>query len=105
MTINYPNGTTLKATLLMHGNDTLRATVPGDDDVRTFTLANGTWISGECEPVTIEFAWHRREPAHVPNETECICPMDLAARLITALRAGTRRDRLIERHVACVFAC
>jgi hypothetical protein len=105
MTINYPDGTTLKALLLMHGNDTLQAAVPGDDDARTFTIANGTWITEECEPVTIEFAWQRREKAQVPNETECVCPTDLASRLISALHAGTKGDRLIEKHVVCVFSC
>ena len=82
---------------MSRGNDTLRATVPGDEDVRTFTLINGAWISEECEPVHIEFAWQRREPAHVPNETECVCSKELAAHLLSALRAGSRGDDWIEK--------
>ena len=97
MKITYPDGTILKGMLVSRGNDTLRAAVPGDDDARTFTVVNGVWNSEEREPVQIEFAWQRREPARVPNETECVCSKDLAARLISALRAGTRGDDWVEK--------
>ena len=93
MTINYPDGTILNAVLLLHGDDTVRATVPGEDDVRTFTLANGGWISEKSEPVHIEFAWQRREQIHIPSEMECVCPTDLASRLISALRTGSDRSK------------
>jgi hypothetical protein len=90
MTIHYPNGTLLNALLLSRENHILRATVPGDDDVRTFILINGaSWISEELDPVTIEFAWQRGEQARVPSETECVCSQELASSLISVLRAGT----------------
>jgi hypothetical protein len=96
MTIKYPNGTVLNALLLSRANDTLRVTVPGDDDVRTFTLIREAWISEKSEPVTIEFAWQRREAVAVTNETECVCSKELASRLISMLLAEPKVDDLIE---------
>ena len=98
MTIKYPDGTALNALLLSRANDTLRVTVPGDDDVRTFTLIREAWISEKCEPVTIEFAWQRREAVAVTNETECVCSKELASRLISMLLAGTERRRFDREH-------
>jgi len=96
MTIRYPDETVLKALLLARGNDTLRVTVRGDDDVRTFTLIKGTWISEECEAVKIEVAWQPCEEVEVLNETECVCSKELTSRLMSMLLAGTEGDDLLE---------
>jgi hypothetical protein len=96
MTISYPDETVLKALLLARGNDTLQVTVRGDDDVRTFTLIKGTWISEECEPVKIEAGRHPCEGVEVPNETECVCSKELSSRLMSMLLAGTEGDDLLE---------
>ncbi len=96
MTINYPDGTVLEAVLLSRESETLRAAVPGDDDVRTFKLIRGAWISEKCEPVKIEFAWQRCEETRVPTETECVCSKELAARLSSLVLVGTEADDLIE---------
>jgi hypothetical protein len=96
MTIKYSDGTVLNALLLARGNDTLQVTVPGDDDARTFTLISGTWISEECEPVKIEFAWQRGEGADVLNETNCVGSKERASRLISMLLAGTEGDDLVD---------
>ena len=96
MIIRYPDGTALNALLLSRANDTLRVTVPGDDDVRTFTLIRDAWISEKCEPVAIEFAWHCREAVAVTNETECVCSKELASRLISIFLADPKVDDLIE---------
>jgi hypothetical protein len=90
MTIKYPDGTVLNALPLSRASDTLRVSVPGDDDVRTFTYVRDVWISEECQPVRIEFAWQRREVVDVPNETECVCSKELARRLISKLLADPR---------------
>jgi hypothetical protein len=97
MIIKYPDGTTLNALLLSRGNDTLRVTVPGADDVRTFTLMREAWISEAYEPVKIEFEWPRRGVAQVTNETECVCSRELASRLISLLLAEPKVDDLIEK--------
>jgi hypothetical protein len=96
MTITYSNGTVLEAIVLAHEEEALRVAVAGDSDVRTFRRIHGVWISEECEPVAVEFAWERLGAANVPDEAECICPKKLAARLISMLRAGTDEDDVLE---------
>jgi hypothetical protein len=96
MTITYRNGTVLDAVLLSRGPDTLCAAVRGEEDARTFTLAGGTWVSEECEPVRIEFAWERRNDIQVPSEADCICSKERASRLISMLLVGSNGDDLIE---------
>ena len=71
--------------------------------MRTFTLIREAWISEKCEPVTIEFAWHRRGLVDVTNETECVCSRELASRLISMLLAEPKVDDLIE-NMPYVFA-
>ena len=92
MTITYSNGTVLEAIVLAHEEEGLRVAVAGDGDVRTFRRIHGVWISEECEPVTVEFAWERHGTANVPDEADCICPKKLASRLISMLLAGTDKD-------------
>src|SRR5437764_11452084 len=79
MTITYPNGMAFEAVLMACGNDILCAGVPGDDDVHLFTLVSGRWISGGGNPVKIELAGQRQAKAEVSNDTECVCPKQLAA--------------------------
>jgi hypothetical protein len=45
--------------------------------------------------VTIEFEWQRRVAVHVPAVDDCICPKELAVRLISALlwRRHGRSDK------------
>ena len=88
MTITYPNGAVLHAIVLTREEQRIRAIAPGHDDVLAFTSIRGTWITEDLEPVTIESDWQRREPPTVPAPDECICPKDLAARLIRTLFAG-----------------
>ena len=88
MMITYPDGTVVEALLVSRGDTTLRAAVPGDDELRVFSLMDGTWISENSELVEIEFAWQRGGNAHVPSESECVCPPELASRLIAMLVDG-----------------
>jgi hypothetical protein len=96
MTIQYASGDIFEAVLLSRTSDTLRAAMPGEDDVKTFTLINGAWISEECEPVRIEIAWERCEEARVPDEAECVCSQELASRLTSMLLVGTDAGDLVE---------
>jgi len=96
MTIQYANGIIFEAVLLSRGSDTLRVAMPGEDDVRTFTLNNDAWISEDCEPVRIEFAWERCGEAHVPDEAECVCSTELVSRLTSMLLVGTNAGDLVE---------
>jgi hypothetical protein len=96
MTITYPNGETLQALLLSRGEDTLRTAIAGGDDVRIFKLIHDQWISEEWEPVQIDFAWSRCGSSNVPSEADCICPKDLASRLMSMLFSGPGGDDALD---------
>src|ERR1035438_5654131 len=83
MTIIYPNGTVRKAFVLSHEEHEIRAAAAGCDDVLVFTRIQGTWISEELEPVTVEFEWQRRVASPAWSENEYVCPKKLANRLIS----------------------
>jgi hypothetical protein len=93
VTITYPDGTVLKAIVLSHEENEIRAIATGCDDVLVFTRIHGTWISEEIEPVTIEFGWQRRGAPPFASEDDCVCPKTLAARLIQSLFRGGEPKR------------
>ena len=101
VTINYPNGTVLKAIVLSHDEHEIRAIIPGGGDAFAFTCIHDTWISDGLEPVTMEFEWQCRVETHVPTIDDCICPKELAVRLISALLSG---DNVVEadKDASCV---
>lgn len=88
MTIAYPDGTAIEAIVLSHEENEIRAIAGGCDDVLAFNCIYGTWFSEENEPVVIEFAWQRRRASTATSEEDCICPKELAARLLRALFRG-----------------
>jgi hypothetical protein len=92
VTITYPNGIVLKATVLSHHQHELRAIAAGCDDVLAFNCIHGTWISDELEPVTIEFGWLRPGAHPAWSEDDCVCPKELATRLIQTLFGGGELD-------------
>ena len=96
MTITYSDGTILEAIVFAHEEESLRVAVAGEGDVRILRRIDGVWTSEDSQPVTVQFAWERPSPAAVPDETDCICPQDLAARLIAMLNEGTGEDDLLE---------
>ena len=51
-----------------------------------------TRVSEEIQPVTIEFNRQRRLASHICSETDCVCPKELAARLISTLLGGGEGD-------------
>jgi hypothetical protein len=78
--------------VLSREEDDIRAIAAGSDDVLAITRINGTWISEDIEPVTIEFEWQRSSSRAVLSEDEYICPMKLAAHLIHTLFAASGHD-------------
>lgn len=64
---------------------TLRAAIEGADDVVEFSNIHGAWVSEDCEPVTIVFAWQRVNFKKAVSEDDCICSRELASRLIRLL--------------------
>ena len=91
MTITYPSGAVLQAIALSHEENEIRAIAAGCDDVLEFTRVHGTWISEELEPVTIEFASQGRQTSPSISEDDCLCPRELAARLIAMVVSGCER--------------
>ncbi|MEI9974836.1 MAG: hypothetical protein WDO73_23970 [Ignavibacteriota bacterium] len=49
------------------------------------TDIHGTWVTEDCEPVRVEFAWQGKTRDQLLTEADCICSKDLAARLLHLL--------------------
>ena len=91
MTIGYRDGKTIEGVTLARTANTMRVAVKGCEDAAEFINVHGTWVSEDCEPVTIEYG-PRRNPLATLSEADCICPPELAARLIALLFAGSEED-------------
>jgi hypothetical protein len=90
-----------EALLLSRGEDTIRLQVKGADDVIELSNIRGAWVSTDCEPVSIEFAWQCDDPKPVVSETDCICSPELADRLLQLLFTDSSDDAPAEsRYVA-----
>jgi hypothetical protein len=92
MTIRFLDGRCVEAVLLARTETTMRVVAQGSDDVMEVTDINGTWVSSDCEPVTIEFAWQRHDRKLTVSEADCVCSKDLAARLLRHLFPGSPDD-------------
>jgi len=91
MTLRYTNGKTIEGVTLVRTANTMRVAVQGCEDAAEFTNVHGTWISEDCEPVTIEYG-PRRNPVETLSEADCICPPELAAHLIDLLFTDSAED-------------
>ncbi len=91
MTIRYANGLTKDSILLSRTRELLRIAIEGCDDVTELRRVNGVWVTDECDPVQVSFAWER-EPAPEVTEAECICPPEVAAKLIRLLYVADEPD-------------
>src|SRR5215472_9870668 len=85
MTIRYSDGRTVEGLLLAKTINSMRVTLEGCDEASEFFEINGVWLSEDCEPVEVEFAWELVPNLPAATETDCICPPELAARLIRLL--------------------
>lgn len=84
LTIRYTKGITKESVLLSRTKELLRVAIEDCDDVTELRLLNGVWVTEDCEPVQVTFAWER-EPTPELTEAECICPPDVAGRLLRLL--------------------
>lgn len=85
MTITYADGNSTEAVLLSRTENTLRLAVEGAEDVLELSNIGGTWVSAECEPVSVQYAWQRRKRMPEVSEADCHCSQDLAAKLVALL--------------------
>jgi len=88
MTIQYTNGTKIEAILLSRDGERMRVAVDGSADAVEFVQRGDVWISDDCEPVRIEFAWQKKTRQELIDEADCVCSRSLAARLIHRLLNG-----------------
>ena len=93
MTIQYSNGTKIEAILLSRDGERMRVAVDGSADAVEFTQRGDVWISDDCEPVRIEFAWQKKTRQELIDEADCICSRSLAARLIHQLLTGSTGEQ------------
>ena len=85
MIITYTGRKPVEAVLLSRDGDTIRVAIDGGDDATEFRMINGTWVSDECEPARIEFAWEHSDRQPAPTAEDCCCSQELAARLVQML--------------------
>jgi hypothetical protein len=85
MTIQYANGNLIEAVLLYRAESNMRIALSGADDIVELTLLRGVWVTEDCEPVQVAFEWQRQPALPIPTEADCICPPEVAARLIHLL--------------------
>ncbi|MEO8591978.1 MAG: hypothetical protein ABI759_01540 [Candidatus Solibacter sp.] len=102
MTITYPNGSIVEAIVLSHDENAIRAIAPSSQDVLAFTQFHGIWFSDKLEPITIEFEWQRGGASSFPAVDDCVCPQELAAKLIHMLFADTEAEE-VKSHAPSVF--
>jgi hypothetical protein len=70
----------------------LRVAVRGGSDVLELRQINGRWVSDDCEPVDVEFAWLRQQELPTVSINDFICPPELAAKLLHMLFSGEDDD-------------
>jgi hypothetical protein len=94
MILIYADGSRTQAVLLARTENKIRVALPGSDDPVEFTDVRGTWVSEDCEPVRVQFAWEGKTSAEVLTEADCICSKELAARLLHLLWSGNDEEAL-----------
>jgi hypothetical protein len=85
MFLTYADGSRKEAFLLARTENKIRVAIPGGDDPLELTDVHGTWVTEDCEPVRVEFAWQGKTQQQIVTEADCICSHDLAARLLHLL--------------------
>ena len=88
MTINFLNGISVEAVLLSRGENFIRALLQGADDVTEFVRVKDVWISDDCEPARIVFAWQHVDRHPPQTVDDFCCSHELASKLIHLLVAG-----------------
>jgi hypothetical protein len=91
MIIRYADGKAIEGVTLARTADIMRVAAEGCEDIAEFINVHGTWISEDCEPVTMEYGPPRNAPTTL-SEADFICPRALAARLIDLLSTDSAED-------------
>jgi hypothetical protein len=94
MIIKFSDDTKLQGRIFTQTGSTMRVALDGASDLVDFTCISGQWVSEDCEPVEIEFAWQRTPKAKVVSELDCICSPELASRLMQSLMSDSLEDEV-----------
>ena len=71
----------------------MRVAIEGCDDSLDLKRIDGVWVTEDCDPVEVDFAWDRGASAEtVVTEVDCICPAELATRLVDMFLHPRRDD-------------
>jgi len=96
VTIRRGDEKTVEGVVLSRTEYKMRVALKDADDAAVFVCVDGTWISEDCEPVEVYWDWWRRPPKEPASESNCICPKELAARLIHSLVSGEDVESEVE---------
>lgn len=94
MILIYANGSRTEAVLLARNENKIRVAIAGSDDLLELTDVHGTWVTEDCEPVQVQFAWEGKTAEQITAEADCVCSHDLAARLIHLLWNADEGDQV-----------
>lgn len=94
MVLIYANGSKKEAVLLARNENKIRVAIAGSDDLLELTDVHGTWVTEDCEPVHVQFAWEGKTQEQIVTEADCVCSHELAARLIHLLWNADEQDRV-----------
>ena len=89
MLIRYEDGRNSEAVLISRTTGTMRVVLQGGADAIDLTDVNGVWLSENCEPVQVEFAWESRPHTAAPSVSDCVCSAELASTLVDLLATGS----------------
>jgi hypothetical protein len=92
MTITYNDGSTREAMILARTARTMRVAMEASDDVIELNQINNIWVTDDCEPVQVAFAWEKPQPPAEVTEADCICSPELAARLLHLLHSDEESE-------------
>ena len=94
MILTLMDRTSTEAVLLSRSENKMRVVMQGCDDPIELTEISGVWISEDCKPVQVEFAWQKKTHSQVVEEEDHICSHKLASRLIHLLWNGTGEQEM-----------
>jgi hypothetical protein len=86
-----------EAALVSRTGNSIRVAINGAEDIAEFREKNGVWISEDCDPATVDFALTKLAAKTAVCVDDCICPPELAARLVTMLYESEREPKGIRR--------
>jgi hypothetical protein len=89
MKIRYGNGQMAETITFCHSETSMRVAIRGTDDALELRRVGATWVAEDGEVV---IDGNSRRLSGCITEEDCICPPDLAARLLDLLYTDSSED-------------